>query len=148
MAEAAGVGFSINVVNGRLDQVMLSANFGIGESVVSGEGEVDHLIVDKATGRIVEAFIAHKTTRVEAAPEGGTIERHVDDASADAPVLTDAQAGALVQLLMRLERHFGWPQDAEWALCDGTLFLLQSRPVTTFRPAGRATSRRSAFRIR
>ena len=131
MAEAAGVGFSINVVNGRLDQVMLSANFGIGESVVSGEGEVDHLIVDKATGRIVEAFIAHKTTRVEAAPEGGTIERHVDDASADAPVLTDAQAGALVQLLMRLERHFGWPQDAEWALCDGTLFLLQSRPVTT-----------------
>jgi hypothetical protein len=130
-ADVAGVAFSIDPVSGNLGHAVINANFGLGESVVSGEGGVDHLIVDKATGTIVEARIAEKTTRV-VATDRGTVTAAVT--SPMSPALSDGETRALVQVLNRVEAHYGWPQDIEWALRDGKLWLLQSRPITTIPP--------------
>jgi pyruvate,water dikinase len=130
-ADVAGVAFSIDPVSGNLGHAVINANFGLGESVVSGEGGVDHLIVDKATGAIVEARIAEKTSRV-VATDRGTVTESVSNPTA--PALTEAQVRALVELLGKVEAHYRWPQDIEWAFRDGKLWLLQSRPITTIPP--------------
>lgn len=132
---AAGVGFSIDPVSGDLGALVIDANFGLGESVVSGEAEVDHWMLDKATLAVREARIAQKTRRVVAAgAEGGTREEHLAGEDAGAPALDAAQLRELAALLVRVEQSYAFPQDIEWGFAGGKLFLLQSRPITTIPP--------------
>ena len=135
-SEVAGVAFSVNPVSGDMTQAVINANFGLGESVVSGEGEVDHIVVDKVSGRVVESRIATKSQRVVAAAGGvaGTVEAHVEGADAERPALTDAHISALTAMLLKIETHYGWPQDIEWGIVADRIYLLQSRPITTIPP--------------
>ena len=132
-SESAGVGFSINPVSGQLGEMVINANFGLGESVVSGEGEVDQWILGKATRAVRSANIGSKSRQVVGAASG-TREVHVAAADASKPSLSDAQLADLAELLVRVEASYAFPQDIEWAFADGTLWLLQSRPVTTIPP--------------
>jgi pyruvate,water dikinase len=129
-SEVAGVGFSMNPVNGQLDELVINANFGLGESVVSGEGEVDQWIIAKAGGALRSSSIACKTRRIIPAATG-TIEIRPDDTAASQPCLKTAQLAAVTELLVRVEGSYAFPQDIEWAWAGGTLWLLQSRPITT-----------------
>jgi len=132
-SESAGVGFSINPVNGRLEEMVINANFGLGESVVSGEGEVDQWILDKAARTVRSANIASKSRQVVSA-ESGTREIHLVGDAAAQPSLSGGQLAALADLLVRVEASYGFPQDIEWAFALGRLWLLQSRPITTIPP--------------
>jgi pyruvate,water dikinase len=129
----AGVGFSINPVNGPLSQMVINANFGLGESVVSGDGEVDQWILDKSTRAVRSATIGNKSHQVVAAASG-TREIHLAIADAEKPSLNDAQLAALADLLIQVEASYAFPQDIEWAFADGRLWLLQSRPITAIPP--------------
>jgi phosphohistidine swiveling domain-containing protein len=131
--DVAGVGFSINPVNGDLDELVVEANFGLGESVVSGEGEVDHFTLDRATRAVRDAVIAVKTRKVVAVP-GGTLEVPLRPEDGRHPCLGDAELSRLADLLLRTEASYRFPQDIEWGFAGGELFLLQSRPVTTIPP--------------
>lgn len=131
----AGVGFSINPVSGELGEMLIDANFGLGESVVSGEAEVDHWTIDKSTLAVRTAVVARKTRRiVGAGAGGGTREEIVGDAEAVQPSLTDAQLKEVAGLLVRVEQSYAFPQDIEWGFAAGRLHLLQSRPITTIPP--------------
>ena len=132
-AEAAGVGFSVNPVNGQLDELIINANFGLGESVVSGEGEIDQWILDKATGAPRSVKIAIKSHKIVSA-EVGTREILLSDQEARQPSLGPDQLTALVELLSRVEASYAFPQDIEWAFAAGRLWLLQSRPITAIAP--------------
>lgn len=132
-AEVAGVGFSLNPVSGDLGELVINANFGLGESVVSGEGEVDQWTLDKATLAVRTSSIAHKTRQVIAVA-GGTQERRLEDVAAARPSLTPETLREVAGLLVRVEQSYQFPQDIEWALAGGRLFLLQSRPITTIPP--------------
>lgn len=132
-AEASGVGFTLNPINGRLDELVINANAGLGESVVSGEADVDQWILDKASLAPKSESIGTKSLRV-VRDSSGTIEQRVAGPDADQPSLTAAQLTELAALLVSVERHFGFPQDVEWAFAHGQLHLLQSRPVTTVPP--------------
>ena len=131
--DRAGVGFSIDPVTGRLDRLILDASFGLGESVVSGEGEVDHFEIDKETLQVATRSIGHKE-RMVVAVAGGTAEQEISAGQADAPCLSDDEIRAVCTLLKRVEAHYGWPQDIEWGFKDGQLCLFQSRAVTTIQP--------------
>src|ERR1035437_4870356 len=84
-SETAGVGFSINPVSGLLGEIVINANFGLGESVVSGEGEVDQWILDKATRAVLSTNIASKSRQVVSAASG---TREVHLAGSDAALTT------------------------------------------------------------
>jgi pyruvate,water dikinase len=131
--DRAGVGFSLNPVTGRINRLVIDANYGLGESVVSGECEVDHFELDKTTLTILERVIGHKE-HVVAPTRNGVEERAVPAELADRSCLTDQQVAGVGELLKRVEDHYGWPQDIEWGWRGGTLYLFQSRPVTTFQP--------------
>jgi rifampicin phosphotransferase len=132
--EVAGVGFSINPVTGDLGEVILDANFGLGESVVSGEGEVDHFVIDKATGAVRSAAIAQKTRKIIGVAGGGTREVRLGAEEGKRPCLDAKQLSALTSLITRVEASYRFPQDIEWGFVGDELFLLQSRPVTTIPP--------------
>ena len=132
-SETAGVGFSINPVNGQLDEMVINANFGLGESVVSGEGEVDQWILDKPTRNVRTANIASKSRKI-VGTTAGTQEVDIAAAESSKPSLGDAQLTQLADLLARVEASYSFPQDIEWAFADGKLWLLQSRPITTIPP--------------
>jgi pyruvate,water dikinase len=131
--EVAGVGFSVNPVSGRLDRLVIDANYGLGESVVGGEYAIDHFELDKQTLAVVAQTIAHKD-RMLVATADGVEERTVSDQSADRPCLDGDRLKAIGQLLMRVEAHYGWPQDIEWGFGGETLYQFQSRPVTSIPP--------------
>ena len=126
-AEVAGVAFSADPVAGDLDVIVIDANFGLGESVVSGEVEVDRWRLGKADGAVREAQVGHKLRWVP--PRSG----HFEDmplAQVDVACLDTAQLAALRELAVSLENRFAWPQDCEWAFVQGELWLLQTRPIT------------------
>jgi pyruvate,water dikinase len=128
-AEAAGVVFTANPANGRRDQTVISAAWGLGEAVVSGTVTTDDLVVETATGAVLSRKTADKDVMTVTA-ENGTREEPVAAARRRAPVLDDAAAAELAGYGERIADHFGMPQDIEWARAGGQFFLLQSRPIT------------------
>ncbi|MEK9145054.1 MAG: PEP/pyruvate-binding domain-containing protein, partial [Elusimicrobiota bacterium] len=143
-AEAAGVGFSVNPVSGDLQELVFDANFGLGESVVSGESAVDHFLVDKKTRALRSSKIAVKTLKISPAQDGvRAVPLSAEEGAR--PCLDAARLGELSSLLLRVEESFGFPQDIEWAFAEGKLHLLQSRPITSIAP--RWTREESAERF-
>ncbi|WP_420097484.1 PEP/pyruvate-binding domain-containing protein [Brevibacterium sediminis] len=162
--EAAGVAFSVDPVRGNTDEVLINAAFGLGETVVGGEEPVDEFRVRRETGEQVAAEIAEKPTALVMTGggngagdgfgtgagdgcghdvgggrlgEGGGARTTVVDLGAEQrtrPALTTAQAKQVAELAVAAENHFGFAQDIEWALHDGDLYLLQSRPITRVAP--------------
>ncbi|MCB9640158.1 MAG: hypothetical protein H6727_14785 [Myxococcales bacterium] len=128
-SEIAGVGFSINPLNNSYDQVLFTANWGLGETVVSGTATPDTFILDKYTGKLLEQHQGAKETSLWLLPNGGTEERR--DERHASWCLTEAQLLALSQELQRIEEYYKKPMDIEWAFSEEQLYLLQARPITT-----------------
>ena len=128
-AEAAGVMFTANPANGRRDQTVISAAWGLGESVVSGSVTTDDVVVEAGTGFVLSRRTADKEVMTVYA-ERGTLEQPVPAGRRRQPVLDDRAAAELAGYGTRIADHFGTPQDIEWARAGGEFFILQSRPIT------------------
>ncbi|MFC4944353.1 PEP/pyruvate-binding domain-containing protein [Pseudonocardia sp. GCM10023141] len=128
-ADAAGVLFTANPINGHRGEAVVSAAWGLGESVVSGSVTTDDLVVDKQAGAVLSRATADKAVMTVYAVTG-TEERPVPVAQRSRPVLDDAAAVELAALGSRIEGRFGAPQDIEWARAGGTFWIVQSRPIT------------------
>ena len=129
-ADSSAVAFSVNPVTGATDEVIINANWGLGESMVSGEVNPDTHIVKKADPETVTTQISEKS--VMTVPMlGGTREVNVPQMMRRQPALTEAQASELARLCVTLEVEMGWPVDIECAFRDDQLYLLQCRPITT-----------------
>ncbi|HEY5671909.1 MAG TPA: PEP/pyruvate-binding domain-containing protein [Anaerolineales bacterium] len=128
-AEAAGILFTANPMNGRRDQVLISASWGLGEAVVGGLVTPDSLIMDKASGNVLERQTADKqvmTVRVD----GKTEEQPIPENLRRIPVLDDEIATELTSLAVQIEDLYGIPMDIEWTWTDGEFSIVQARPIT------------------
>ncbi|MEZ0368350.1 MAG: PEP/pyruvate-binding domain-containing protein, partial [Candidatus Sericytochromatia bacterium] len=131
-SEIAGVGFSLNPLSNAFDEAVISANWGLGETVVAGLASPDYFVVDKIAMQIRERRLGAKQTAIWLLPDGGTQER--SDARHDAWTLSDPQLLELVRQLLDLEALYAQPLDIEWAFAEGQLYLLQARPITGWMP--------------
>ena len=132
----AGVMFTVNPATGQRDELVIEGSFGLGEAVVSGSVSPDRYVVDKATLAIRRREVHHKDLVIEYAPDGGTRQRALSEEEALRPVLSDDEVVAVAELGRRIEEHYDFPQDTEWAFDpDGVLWMLQSRPITTLHDA-------------
>jgi phosphoenolpyruvate synthase/pyruvate phosphate dikinase len=138
-AEVAGVMFTVNPVTGAGDEIVIEANPGLGQAVASGLVTPDRIVLDRRSGQVKEQRLGRREVIILARPGGG-IERVDGLATANTPVLPAATIRYLARLGLAIERHFGCPQDVEWAWADGTLFILQARPITALPPASIAGS--------
>lgn len=132
-AESAGVFFTLNPVSGAEDEVLINAAWGLGEALVAGRLNPDTFVVDKETGTVKQVDVGDKALMTAAAREG-TVEQAVPAERRGQASLTEEQAVQLARLGSQIEAHFGAPQDVEWAVAQGQIYLLQSRPVTTVAP--------------
>ncbi|YCQ26973.1 PEP-utilizing enzyme [Arthrobacter sp. Z4-13] len=146
-AASAGVMFTANPLTGRRREAVIDASPGLGEAVVSGAVNPDHFVVDAETARVLERKLGDKHVMVRPLPGGGTETQDLHD-RAEAASITDEQAVDLAALGVQAERHFGSPQDTEWAIdTEGALWLTQSRPITTLYPIPESRSPGTGSRV-
>ena len=126
-ADVAGVLFTADP-NGGSGKMLIEANWGLGETVVGGHVQPDVLTVERKTGRVLSARIADKQVCLAA---GTGKEQPVAESLRKKSCLSSRDVHRLWELGQRIMEHFPTPQDIEWAIHDGNLYLLQSRPITT-----------------
>ncbi len=132
-AMCAGVMFTRSPTTGDKSVITIEGAWGLGSAVVSGEVTPDRWVLGKITGEISVRDISDKHARQVPAPGGGIHEVENEAVIARQPCLTDEQLLALREVGRKVERHYGKPQDIEWALDEsGAVFLLQSRPETVW----------------
>ena len=131
-AEAAGVMFTANPVTGARDELIVDASPGLGEAVVAGLVTPDHYVLRKGRWgwRIVERRLGRREVVVGLRIGGGTEHASPDVTPVPEPALPDRELHLLAQLGVAIQRHFGAPQDVEWAWARGELFIVQARPIT------------------
>jgi pyruvate, water dikinase len=136
-SEKSGVLFTVDPASEDPTALVIEAAFGLGEVVVLGQVNPDRYEVDKASRAIRSRAVGHKAFELVRSAETGENERvELDEAAGSARVLADEEVGALAELGVRLEAHYGVPQDAEWAIAGGRVHLVQTRPITTLASAG------------
>ena len=130
--EISGVAFSADPVTGQRGIAVVASLYGVGTAIVSGKCDADTHHVD-SDGNIIEHKIAVKTKVHQFSPltSSGVDSVPLTDAEAHRSVLNKPQVIAIAELARKVERFFGRPQDIEWAIEDGKIYLLQSRPVTS-----------------
>ncbi len=130
-AAAAGVMYSVDSGSSFHDAVVINAVFGLGKPVVDGTVNPDLYVLEREGPHLVRRKeIQKKRHKVVSRAGEGIAIQDIDEDKSEAPVLTDGQAQELAEIAMRLERHFGAPQDVEWALDPaGVFWVLQSRPL-------------------
>lgn len=132
-AKCAGVMFTRSPLTGDKSVIAIEGAWGLGSSVVSGEVTPDKWVLGKITGEISQRDISDKHAKQVPAQGGGIIEVALEGDERTAPCLTDDELMALREVGRKVERHYGKPQDIEWAVNkQGEILLLQSRPETVW----------------
>lgn len=129
-ADRSGILFTADPATGNRDHMVIEAALGLGEVVVGGKVEPDTYVVDTTDLQIIDLHLGHQTHKVVRA-DTGDLTVPLEAPEAGGRVLSEAEVVALADLGRRVERHYGTPQDLEWAIEDGEIFLVQARPITT-----------------
>lgn len=129
-SEVAGIMFTINPVSNDKNQIVIEAIYGLGEKIVQGAYTPDHYLVQKESWKILQKKIAPQQLEMTL-KDGGNQELKLPESKQNRVKLTDEQIIELAQLGDKIQQHYRFPQDIEWALEDGKLYIVQSRPVTT-----------------
>ena len=148
-SEASGVMFTIEPATSDRSKITIEAVLGLGEMLVSGDVTPDHYIVSKDGMKITTKEIKRQEWKLIRTDEGGkgktantkvvlTPEEQARQKITDKDIITLAKLGK------RLEDHYQFPQDIEWAKDNGEIFIVQTRPVTTIREMAKATSETTA----
>ncbi len=136
LPKSAGVAFTLNPTNGDRSTIVIDSSFGLGEPVVSGSVTPDNYMIDKVVYEITKRTVSAK--ELECCVENDVlIERPLEAERSTSPSLTDNEIKEIAKLARRAEKHFGRPQDVEWAVTvdnDGghVVHLLQSRAETVW----------------
>jgi pyruvate, water dikinase len=146
-ARTAGVMFTRSPLTGDRSVMAIEGSWGLGSAVVGGEVTPDRWVVGKITGEISVREISAKLICHAAADAGGTETVPVPEELQRVPCMSDEEIQRLRAIGRRVERHYGQPQDIEWAVERGAgeILLLQSRPETVWSakepvPVGRAAA--------
>lgn len=129
-SEKSGIAFSIDPVTNDKNKIVIEAVFGLGEYIVQGKVTPDHYEVDKESFVITNKQLAYQNVKYV---KSGTGNREVplSKKTGSEQKLTDNQIREVALLVKDIENHYYFPQDIEWALEHGRVFIVQSRPITT-----------------
>jgi pyruvate,water dikinase len=129
-SEVSGVMFSIDPVTNDKDRIVIESVWGLGEMIVQGSVVPDKYVVQKDTFAILSKEISDQP--IQLIKEGGeTREVPVPQNIRDKQKITNEEAIFLAKLSDKLQKHYFFPQDSEWAKEKGKLYIVQTRPVTT-----------------
>jgi pyruvate,water dikinase len=136
-SEASGVMFTVDPISQDRERLLIEGAYGLGEVVVGGQVEPDTYFVSRPRDpsnngvQLLSARIGSKAHKIVRQADGSEARVDVPKEQREVRVLDDAQALEVATLGLRIEKHYGSPQDVEWALQDGKMYIVQSRPITT-----------------
>lgn len=131
-ATVSGVMFTVDPISQDKKKIVIEAIYGLGEYIVQGVVTPDHYEVDKKSLHIISKSVAAQEKKLVLNSRGKGVEnRTLTAKEAKTQKLSDRQILALAKLGAKLEKHYYFPQDVEWAIEDGAVYILQTRPVTT-----------------
>jgi phosphoenolpyruvate synthase/pyruvate phosphate dikinase len=128
-SEVSGVMFTVNPIIKGPDEMMIDAGFGLGEYLVQGVISPDNFLVDKNSLEIKSKNIQNQE-KMLVFKDGQNQEVPLDQEIGSKSALSDEQVRELAQIGKNIESHYGKPQDIEWAIENGKIYLLQARPIT------------------
>jgi pyruvate,water dikinase len=138
-SQVAGIMFTVNPVTNDKNQLVIEAIWGLGEKIVQGAYTPDHYLVQKQSYKILQKQVNPQTKQLVRRGYGNR-EVSLDRRLVNRPKLTDEEIVALAKLGQKVQDHYFFPQDLEWAKVKSQFYLIQSRPVTTIQaPAVAAT---------
>ncbi len=137
-SEKSGIMFTVDPVTSDLTKIVIEAGWGLGEAIVSGSVTPDRYVVDKASNQIVNKEIHTQTWKIVKAGHEGDKHVLVPRGEQSVQKLSDEEILALAAIAKKIEAHYGSPQDTEWAVQGGNVYMVQSRPVTTLKEAKEA----------
>jgi len=127
----SGIAFSVHPVTQDYNQLIIEAGFGLGEAIVSGQITPDSYIVDKRNFEIIEKNISTQTRGIYRKKAGGNEWRDIPEKEGGKQVLSEPEIIELSKLIVRIQNHYKFPVDVEWAREAGKFYIVQSRPITT-----------------
>ena len=129
-SEKSGVMFSSDPVTNDKDKIVIEAGFGLGEAVVSGSVTPDRYVVSKKELKIEKKEVNEQLWQIT---KVGKIDKHVSLSKAEQKKqkLTDEEIKQLAEFGVKIEEHYHFPQDVEWAIEGNNIYFVQSRPITT-----------------
>ena len=130
-SEVSGVMFSVNPVTNDKQQIVIEAAWGLGDYIVQGVVTPDHYVVKKDGFTIHSRLVSDQTVMEVYKYPSGVKKVKVKPALVNKAKLTDDQIIKLARIGAAIQKHYYFPQDMEWALEDGALYIVQSRPITT-----------------
>ncbi len=129
-ASVSGVMYTLDPVHPEKECLVLNSIYGLGKYLVDGTIMPDVFKISKKDMTVKESLTAVKPVRLVMGSNGGTVEEPVPASEQNMPSLNDEQIKLLTDIAMRIENHYGCPQDIEWAIDQSRrLFLLQTRPL-------------------
>ncbi|HIG93481.1 TPA: phosphoenolpyruvate synthase [Candidatus Woesearchaeota archaeon] len=132
-AEKSGIMFTINPATNHADEIVIEAVYGLGEMIVGGEVNPNTYIVDKNTRETKKMEVRAQDVGLFRNAQGLNEKRAIPKEMQERQVLDQKQVQELTRLGKKLEEHYGQPQDIEWAVERGEVFIVQTRAVTTFK---------------
>jgi len=130
-SERSGIAFSVHPVTQNKDHLIIEAGLGLGESIVSGAITPDSHVVHKDDWSIIETNVNEQTKGLFRAKDGQGNEWRDLGEEGKKQFLSGEQITELAQLIVKIEQHYGFPVDIEWAHENGKFYITQSRPITT-----------------
>jgi len=129
-SDISGIAFSVHPVTENRNQLIIEAGFGLGEAIVSGQITPDAYVVEKEPRNILDINVAEQSRGLFRKSYGGNEWIDLDKKGKE-QVLTEDQITELSDLIIKIENHYGFPCDIEWAFENNEFFIVQSRPITT-----------------
>ena len=148
-SEVSGIAFTVHPVTEDRNQLIIEAGWGLGEAIVSGQITPDSYVVEKDPRRIIDTTVASQergifrsssvipgvTRDPESKEEASANEwREIAENKREKQKLSEMQILELAELIIKIEKHYGFPCDIEWAFVGGKFYITQSRPITTLAP--------------
>lgn len=130
-SEVSGVMFTANPVTNDKNEIVIEAVYGLGEMIVQGAVTPENFVVSKDNAEIT-AHSDSRQTKMLVYKNGKNREVAVSGAKLKKSTLNDEQITELTETAKKIEQHYGHPQDIEWAISGGKLYIVQSRPITTY----------------
>ncbi len=130
-SEASGIAFSVHPVTEDYNQMIIEAGFGLGEAIVSGQVTPDSYVVEKNSMTIIESNTAKQEKALYRKDSGGNEWRELTEEKKSQQKLSGKQIIELSTLIIKIENHYGFPVDVEWAIEKEKFYIVQSRPITT-----------------
>jgi pyruvate,water dikinase len=131
-SEKAGVVFTSNPMTGDSSQLIIEGGWGLGEGVVSGTVTPDHYVMDKENLSLLEKEIGKKEMMfTKDKKTGKTVTVKLKGKKKTAQVLSESEMKEVTKISMEIEKHYGSPQDIEWAIVKDKVYMTQARPITT-----------------